>query len=154
MRGWKMKPLCLPQRLEGSKKSILQDFILESSRLRGNRTFFSTERVSGDFPGLFRSIIISGVRKSTRLWRGWKMKPLCLPQRLEGSKKSIFFSTGGVSGVLPGLRRRWKSYITDELFPLFKFTLTYQNGFPPKACGNDRSEGRFFIHFFPRKSLG
>jgi hypothetical protein len=82
------------------------------------------------------------------------MKPLCLPQRLEGSKKSIFFSTGGVSGVLPGLRRRWKSYITDELFPLFKFTLTYQNGFPPKACGNDRSEGRFFIHFFPRKSLG
>jgi hypothetical protein len=142
---------------------------------------FPPGRVSGDFPGLFfhrRSLRRffrdsaggsssaeserardsagsgSGVRKSTRLWRGWKMKPLCLPQRLEGSKKSIFFSTGGVSGVLPGLRRRWKSYITDELFPLFKFTLTYQNGFPPKACGNYRSEGRFFIHFFPRKSLG
>ena len=33
---------------------------------------FSPGRVSGDFPGLFRRIIIGGVRKSTRLRRGWK----------------------------------------------------------------------------------
>ncbi len=72
MRGWKMKPLCLPQRLEGSKKSIC--FPPEESPVIF-RDSFSTGGVSGVLPGLRRRIIIGGVRKSTRLRREWKRSP-------------------------------------------------------------------------------
>jgi len=43
----KTKPLCLPQRLEGSKKSILEVFILESSRLRGKPNVFGQSACPG-----------------------------------------------------------------------------------------------------------